>query len=100
MRDYNSTYKSKFNAGSGDISKIEKIKLNRGDYLNEKNLIICDREITYANALAENIAEREELNVKVYTFASLQKAFLFSQGKTVHILIVDEDMEGQDKIWG
>ena len=66
--------------------------------MNEKNLVICDREITYANALAENIAEREELNVKVYTFASLQKAFLFSQGKAVHILIVDEDMEGQERV--
>ncbi len=66
--------------------------------MSEKNLVICDREITYANALAENIAKREELNVKVYTFASLQKAFLFSQGKPVHILLVDEDMEGQERV--
>ena len=66
--------------------------------MSEKNLVICDHEITYANALAENIVEREELNVKVYTFASLQKAFLFSQGKPVHILIVDEDMEGQERV--
>ena len=66
--------------------------------MSEKNLVICDQEITYANALAENIAERDELNVKVYTFASLKKAFLFSQGKPVHILIVDEDMEGQERV--
>ena len=66
--------------------------------MSEKNLVICDREITYANALAENIAQREELNVKVYTFASLQKAFLFSQEKKIHIMIVDEDMEGQERV--
>lgn len=61
--------------------------------MSEKNLIICDKEIGYANALAENIMEREELHVKVYTFANLEKAFLFSQNKKIHILLVDEELE-------
>ena len=65
--------------------------------MSEKNLVICDREIGYAMALAENISEREELHVKVYTFTSLERAFLFSQEKKIHILLVDEDLEGYER---
>ena len=65
--------------------------------MSEKNLVICDKEIGYAIALAENIAEREELHVKVYTFTSLERAFLFSQEKKIHILLVDEDLEGYER---
>ena len=62
--------------------------------MSEKNLVICDREIGYANALAENIMEREELHVKVYTFTTLEKAILFSKDKKIHIWVVDENLEG------
>ena len=65
--------------------------------MSEKNLVICDREIGYAMALAENISERGELHVKVYTFTSLERAFLFSQEKKIHILLVDEDLEGYER---
>ena len=65
--------------------------------MSEKNLVICDREIGYANALAENIMEREELHVKVYTFTSLERAFLFSQNKKIHIWLVDENLEGYER---
>lgn len=65
--------------------------------MSEKNLVICDNEFYYANALAENILEREELHVKVHTFTSLEKAFLFSQERKIHIFLVDESMEGYER---
>ena len=65
--------------------------------MSEKNLVICDSELGYANALAENIMEREELHVKVYTFANLEKAFLFSQDKKIHIWLIDEGLEGYER---
>lgn len=57
--------------------------------MNEKNLIICDNEFRYANSLAENIAKREDLAVKVYTCSSLEKASQLAQEKPVHIFVVD-----------
>lgn len=58
--------------------------------MSEKNLVICDSELCYANSLAENILQRKELNVKVYTFTNLEKVIQFLQEKKIHILIVDE----------
>ena len=52
--------------------------------MSEKNLVICDREITYANALAENIAEREELNVSLYICKSSESIFVFSGEDSSH----------------
>ena len=58
--------------------------------MNERTLVICDGEINYANALAENIMEREELYIKVFTFADVEKAQEFARGKMVHIWVMDE----------
>ena len=41
--------------------------------MNEKNLVICDPEIRYANRLGENISQREELAVKVHICSSFEK---------------------------
>lgn len=58
--------------------------------MNEKNLVICDREFRYANSLGENISEHEELAVKVHTCTSLEKALELSADKKIHMLVVDE----------
>ncbi len=58
--------------------------------MREKNLVICDREIRFADSLAENILKREELAVKVYVCSSLEKAICLLQEKQIHIFVVDE----------
>lgn len=34
--------------------------------MSEKNIVICDQEVKYAEKLMENIMERKEFAVKVY----------------------------------
>lgn len=58
--------------------------------MNEKNLVICDREIRYANSLGENISGREELAVKVYVCSNVEKVIELSKEKQIHIFVVDE----------
>lgn len=58
--------------------------------MNEKNLVICDREFRYAEGLGENVSERSELALKVYTCTSLENVIQFQKKKNIHILIVDE----------
>ena len=58
--------------------------------MNERNLVICDREIRYATALGENISSREDLAVKVYVCSSLDKVAELSESKPIHLFVVEE----------
>lgn len=58
--------------------------------MNEKNLVICDHEIRYANKLGEQISKREELAVKVFACSSLEKVSQLAKEKQIHIFVVDE----------
>lgn len=58
--------------------------------MNERNLVICDREIRYADSLGENISSRDDLAVKVYVCSSLDKAIELSESKTIHLFVVEE----------
>lgn len=58
--------------------------------MNERNLVICDREIRYADSLGENISMRKDLAVKVYICSNLEKVSELSEQKRIHILVVDE----------
>lgn len=58
--------------------------------MNEQNLVICDREIRYANGLGENISKQENLAVKVYVCSNLAKVIELSKEKPIHIFVVDE----------
>ena len=60
--------------------------------MSEKNVVICDREVRYANGLGENIAEREDLAVKVYVCSSFERVLELEQAKKIHIFIVDEEI--------
>ncbi len=60
--------------------------------MSDKNVVICDREIRYANGLGENIAEREDLAVKVYVCSSFERVLELEQAKKIHIFIVDEEI--------
>ena len=65
--------------------------------MSEKNLVICDREIRYANSLGEQISKREDLAVKVYVCSSLEKVKNLSEGKEIHIFVVDESCSYQER---
>ena len=58
--------------------------------MNERNLVICDREIRYADSLGENISMRDDLAVKVFVCTSLENVSRLSEEKTIHLLVVDE----------
>lgn len=58
--------------------------------MNEKNLVICDKEFQYANSLAENIAKQSELSVKVHICSNLERVLQLMEERTIHILVVDE----------
>lgn len=58
--------------------------------MNEKNLVICDREFRYANGLGENVLERSELALRVYTCTSLESVLHYQESRKIHILIIDE----------
>ena len=58
--------------------------------MNERNLVICDREIRYADSLGENISMREDLAVRVYVCSSLEKVSELSAEKPIHLFVVDE----------
>lgn len=60
--------------------------------MSDKNVVICDREIRYANGLGENIAEREDLAVKVYVCSSFEHVLELEKAKKIHIFIVDEEI--------
>ena len=58
--------------------------------MNERNLVICDREIRYATGLGENISSRDDLAVKVYVCSSLDKVAELSESITIHLFVVEE----------
>ena len=60
--------------------------------MSDKNVVICDREIRYANGHGENISEREDLAVKVYVCSSFEHVLELEQAKKIHIFIVDEEI--------
>ena len=45
--------------------------------MNEKNLVICDKEARYAKGLGDNISERNEMAFKVYACTSAESVRCF-----------------------
>lgn len=65
--------------------------------MNERNLVICDREIRYADSLGENISMREDLAVKVYVCSSLDKVLELMEDKSIHLFLVDETYSYEER---
>ncbi len=65
--------------------------------MNERNLVICDREIRYATGLGENISSRDDLAVKVYVCSSLDKVVELSESKTIHLFVVEEGYTHEER---
>lgn len=65
--------------------------------MDEKNLLICDKEFRYANALGENIMQRSELFFRVFICTSLESALQFRKGQEIHVLIIDEGFTEEER---
>ena len=65
--------------------------------MNERNLVICDREIRYADSLGENISMRDDLAVRVYVCSNLEKVTELSEERPIHLFIVDERYTYQER---
>lgn len=65
--------------------------------MSEKNIVICDQEIKYAQNLMENIMERKEFAVKVYVCSTWENVEMLSKETMIHILIVDENCAKKDR---
>ena len=58
--------------------------------MSEKNLVVCDKELPYADGLSENISTRSEFTLRVYICTNLASVMRVRQERHIHILIVDE----------
>lgn len=65
--------------------------------MSEKNIVICDREIKYAQNLMENIMERKEFAVKVHVCSTWENVEMLSRETKIHILIVDESCAKKER---
>ncbi len=65
--------------------------------MNERNLVVCDREFRYANGLGENISERSELAFRVHTCTGAESVMRILKERKIHILIIDEDFAYEER---
>ncbi len=65
--------------------------------LNEKILVVCDRDSRYADRLGENISERKELALQVYMCTCVASMKQFLEGKVPDILLVDESFSQDER---
>ncbi len=65
--------------------------------MEEKNLVVCDKDSRYANGLAENISERKELALHVYVCTGMSRAGKFMEERPPDIFIVDESFSQKER---
>ena len=65
--------------------------------MNEKTLVICDKEARYAKGLGDNISERNEFAFKVYACTSAESVLCFLDSHAIDILIIDETFEREER---
>lgn len=58
--------------------------------MNKRNLVICDKEMSYAQGLGENVLYHKDFMVKTYICSDLKKVASLSKEKPIHLLVVDE----------
>lgn len=65
--------------------------------MNDKNLMICDKEFLYAEGLCENVSARSEFALKVYACTCLENVLRFQRKQKIHILIIDERFSSEER---
>ena len=65
--------------------------------MNEKTLVICDKEARYAKGLGDNLSERNEFAFKVYAFTDGQHVLDFVSTHKIDVLLVDESFTQEER---
>lgn len=65
--------------------------------MNEKNLVICDKEFRYANSLGENISQNKKVAIQVHVCSTFEHVLELSKKKKIHILIVDDSFSVKER---
>ena len=65
--------------------------------MNERNLVICDKELDYAKGLGENVLHHKEYCVRVYVCSAMEHVLQLSKEKQIHLLVVDEKYAYEDR---
>ena len=65
--------------------------------MNEKNLVICDKEARYAKGLGDNISERKEFAFKVYACTSANSVHCFLDSHKIDVLLIDEGFTREER---
>ncbi len=65
--------------------------------MNEKTLVICDKEARYAKGLGDNLSERSEFMFKVYAFTDLQYVDSFLEKHKVNLLLIDDSFTQEER---
>lgn len=58
--------------------------------MNEKNLVVCDKELRYANGLGDNISVHGEFALRVFICTNMESVMKLKEKRDIHIFIVDE----------
>ncbi|MEY8283377.1 hypothetical protein AALA13_06025 [Lachnospiraceae bacterium 50-23] len=62
-----------------------------------KNLVICDPEEGYAQALAMYVMQRKELAVQVQVCRTIAQLLKLSQKTEVHLLLISDELKKEDR---
>ena len=65
--------------------------------MNEKNLVICDKEARYAKGLGDNISERNEMAFKVYACTSAESVRCFLDSHKIDLMLIDEGFTHEER---
>ena len=65
--------------------------------MSEKNLVVCDKELRYADGLGGNISTRSEFALRVYICTNLASVMRLRKERDIHILIVDEAFSYEER---
>lgn len=75
----------------------KKCKLQEVYYVYSKNLVICDSEEGYAQALAMYVMQRKDLAVQVQVCKTISQLLKLSQQTEVHLLLMSDEFEKEDR---
>ena len=56
-----------------------------------RNFVICDQEQRYARNLLQMFQQRKAAGIELFLFHTLEDLKRFSEQKTIHVLLIDED---------
>ena len=65
--------------------------------MNEKNLVVCDKEFRYADGLGENISVHGEFALRVFICTNMESVRKLKQKREIHIFIVDESFPHEER---